>query len=87
MARKIETVTDKETEKIVAGLKDKTKYLKILNCQNLIITENLDYIFSCYKLTVKTNRNFDDQSLTLYLPVLSNLQTSSKEQKARLCFQ
>lgn len=80
-------MTDRETGKIIAALKDKTKYLKILNCQNLIITENLDYIFSCYKLTVKTNCNFDDQSLTLYLPVLSNLQTSYKEQKARLFFQ
>lgn len=52
-AQKIETVTDRETEKVIAGLEDKIEHLKILNGQNLIITEKLDYIFSCYKLTVQ----------------------------------
>lgn len=47
-AQKIETVTDRETEKAILVLEDKTKHLKILNCQNIIIIEKLDHIFSCY---------------------------------------
>lgn len=40
--------SDRETEKVILVLEDKTKHLKIFNCQNIIIIEKLDHIFSCY---------------------------------------